>query len=136
LETDSLVTLGSALGWEVDAGLRHLAECHECRARLGRLAELRGALSEEIEPAAGFAARMVAALPSREAGPAPARPGPGLAGVLNGVLAGATAFFAVQLAAGGATIGLVPTLAASLLVAALAAWQARAPSEAGATTAG
>jgi hypothetical protein len=82
--------VGSALGRDIDAGLRHLAECDECPARLGRLAELRGALAEEVVPAAGFAARVVAALAAPEGRRTGVRPGLSLADVLNAVLAGAT----------------------------------------------
>ena len=34
LSTDAILTIGDALGWDVQDGLRHLQTCEECRAQL------------------------------------------------------------------------------------------------------
>jgi predicted anti-sigma-YlaC factor YlaD len=45
-ETDTIVTIGAALNWNVAAGLRHLQECADCRARIDALLAARRALAE------------------------------------------------------------------------------------------
>lgn len=48
-ETDVIVTIGDALNWRVEEGLRHLRVCEECNARIELLPLTRAALTS-IEP--------------------------------------------------------------------------------------
>ncbi|HUF27860.1 MAG TPA: hypothetical protein VMM18_12870 [Gemmatimonadaceae bacterium] len=54
LDSDKLLTIGQALDWDVESGLRHLEHCDECRARLEGLRLTREALveTEDVEPEA------------------------------------------------------------------------------------
>jgi predicted anti-sigma-YlaC factor YlaD len=128
LDRDALVTLGAALDWEIEERLRHLAECESCRAELKRLATVHSVLGEELQPAPGFADRVLHAL-RVEPGARPARSRlPRLAGVLNPVLAALTSFFAVAFVATGQGVPELgpPALFVSLLVAVVTVWWNRA----------
>ncbi len=116
LDVDRLVTLGSLFDWRPDRA-RHLAECDECLARLRELASLREALSAEIEPAAGFADRVVRSLPLAAHAQRPPRRRIWLS-LLNPVLAGLTTLVAVGVASEpGAATGLGPSAPVASLVA-------------------
>ena len=45
-DTDTIVTIGNALNWEVAEGMRHLQTCDECRARTKALQTAHTALTE------------------------------------------------------------------------------------------
>ncbi len=44
LDTDTLVGVGAAIGWETEDTLRHIATCQECHEELRRLTRLHGVL--------------------------------------------------------------------------------------------
>jgi predicted anti-sigma-YlaC factor YlaD len=48
-DTDTIVTIGNALNWEVAEGMRHLQTCDECRARTIALQTAHSALTETEE---------------------------------------------------------------------------------------
>ena len=61
LELDTLLAVEEATAWSAAAALGHVAACEECRAALEQLEQV-GALRAELEPDAGFTARVSAAL--------------------------------------------------------------------------
>ena len=52
-DTDAIVTIATALDWEIEAGLEHLQRCAECNTRIGVLQATRVALAqaESVDPA-------------------------------------------------------------------------------------
>lgn len=61
LELDTLLAMEEATGWSAAAAAGHVAACTECRATLDHLEQV-GSMRAEIEPEAGFAARVMAAM--------------------------------------------------------------------------
>jgi hypothetical protein len=45
-ETDAILTIGDAFGWDVEEGLRHLQTCDDCRARIEVLRLAHAGLAE------------------------------------------------------------------------------------------
>jgi hypothetical protein len=62
-DADVLLALGTALDWETDGTLDHVASCGDCRAQLRELAELRHLATEDLAPRSGFVDEVVRALP-------------------------------------------------------------------------
>ena len=62
-DVDVLVALGTALDWETNEMLDHVASCGSCRAQLRELAELRHLVTESVTPRPGFADDVLRALP-------------------------------------------------------------------------
>ena len=122
LDLDRLVAVGAAIDWQVDEVLDHLGDCAECRAELQRLASVHSALSEEEEPRPGLVDDVMADLLSTEAKRTALLRIVSVS--LNTVLAGATAFFAIAMAAAATPpIQLGPVaLGAAMLVAVGTAW--------------
>lgn len=58
LETDALLTVGDALDWKVEDGLRHLQDCETCRAELEALRIAHAGLAD-VEPVGADAIRAV-----------------------------------------------------------------------------
>ena len=54
LDGDTLVSLGAALDWDIDEGLRHAVDCQSCQQQLRQLSELHRDLTEEMKPRPGF----------------------------------------------------------------------------------
>ncbi len=54
LETDTLVSVGAALEWNTEEGLRHIAECGPSREQLREMADLSGDLAPVMEQETGF----------------------------------------------------------------------------------
>lgn len=126
-ELDDLVTLGAVLGWSPTERLRHLSACEGCRQRLEEVRALHEALDTAIAPRAGFTDRVLRSLGDgetrRSTGVTAGSEAAGLVRLINPVLAGATAFFVLALAAGSGSPGPgLPALAASGLVAAATLW--------------
>jgi hypothetical protein len=61
LELDTLLAMEEATGWSAAAVMGHVAVCTECRRTLEQLEQV-GSLRAEIEPDAGFTARIMAAM--------------------------------------------------------------------------
>lgn len=135
LESEELVAIGTAVDWLVEETLDHLQHCNRCREEIARLTLVHRALSAQEVPRAGFTDQVMASIAATDARRARARR---LVSVsLTPILAGATAFFAIALAATGPSpieIGPV-AIAASIGVAALIAlWDARQRARPGETT--
>ena len=120
LETDTLVSVGAALAWNTEEGLRHIAECEACREQLHELAALRGDLARVMEPATGFTDRVMDSIDARSAAPASLS---GI-GVLNSVFAGMTVFIAIGYSAAGAaqTPAGLPAVLMSMAAAGATLW--------------
>ena len=103
LDTDWLVSVGTALEWDVPARLDHLAVCERCRAGLVELADLHGELAAapplpHLEPAtatahvkAGLATGMSPVGLDPAATTAPSMAGPASGTAHTGVMAQAPA---------------------------------------------
>jgi predicted anti-sigma-YlaC factor YlaD len=61
-DTDTIVTIGSALHWHVADGLRHLQSCSECREQIELLAATHTAFTAEAPVADATLARIEAAI--------------------------------------------------------------------------
>jgi hypothetical protein len=61
LELDTLLAVEEATGWSAAAAVGHVAVCAECRTTLEQLEQL-GSMRAEIDPDAGFTARVTAAI--------------------------------------------------------------------------
>lgn len=121
LDTDTLVSVATALEWDVPARLDHLAGCERCRAGLAGVAELREELMAAPPLEAAQVVKLPAAAPGSTAvagttGVAPRRRAHTLIAAATFLAAGATAFLLVLLLAGGlgAPLGLVVAAAAGL----------------------
>ena len=128
LDTDSLVSVASALEWAVPARLDHLASCERCRARLAELADLQRGLvaatplaALDRATASARTGAPSAAIPSRPASkgapaPAPAastwsRSAPPLVTTATFLIAGATALLLVTMLGGNPPAPLALTVA-------------------------
>ncbi len=100
LDTDTLVGIGAAIGWETEDTLRHIATCQECHEELRRLAKIHAVLNHESQPMTGFTERVLDGLRAPGRTPRPHRRW-SLVGAFNGLLAGMTAFFAIALGSSG-----------------------------------
>ena len=123
LDTDTLVGVGAAIGWETEDTLRHIATCQECHEELRRLAKLYGVLNDQLQPMPGFTERVLGDLRA----PDPTLHSPrrwSFVGAFNGLLAGMTAFFAIALgSAGSAPVSFgPPVLVVAMVVAIATAW--------------
>lgn len=65
-DTDALVTIAAAFGWDGGDGVRHLAGCHACQAALRELSVVRETLAATEAPGPEFTASVLATLPARE----------------------------------------------------------------------
>ncbi len=121
LDTDTLVGVGAAIGWETEDTLRHIATCQECHEELRRLAKLHGVLNDQLQPMPGFTERVLGGL--RAPDPRSHRRW-SFVGAFNGLLAGMTAFFAIALgSAGSAPVSFgPPVLVVAMVVAIATAW--------------
>ena len=121
LDTDTLVGVGAAMGWETDT-LRHIATCQECHEELRRLAKLHGVLNDQLQPMPGFTERVIGDLRAPDPTPRSHRRW-SFVGAFNGLLAGVTAFFAIALSAGSAPVSFgPPVLVVAMVVALATAW--------------
>ena len=122
LDTDTLVGVGAAIGWETDT-LRHIATCQECHEELRRLAKLHGVLNDELQPMPGFTERVLGDLRAPD-GLLRSHRRWSFVGAFNGLLAGMTAFFAIALgSAGSAPMSFgPPVLVVAMVVAVGTAW--------------
>ncbi len=100
LDTDTLVGVGAAIGWETEDTLRHIATCQECHEELRRLAKIHGVLNHEMQPMPGFTERVLGGLRAPGLPPRSDRRW-SFVGAFNGLLAGMTAFFAIALGSSG-----------------------------------
>ncbi len=123
LDTDTLVGVGAAIGWETEDTLRHIATCQECHEELRRLAKLHGVLNDQLQPMPGFTARVLGGLRAPDPTPRSHRRW-SFVGAFNGLLAGGTAFFAIALgSAGSAPVSFgPPVLVVAMVVAIATAW--------------
>ncbi len=123
LDTDTLVGVGAAVGWETDT-LRHIATCQECHEELRRLAKLHGVLNDELQPMPGFTELVLGGLRAPDRLPQSHRRW-SFVGAFNGLLAGMTAFFAIALgSAGSAPVSFgPPVLVVAMVVAIATAWR-------------
>lgn len=62
-DLETIVALEEALGWEAERALRHILSCEECIAGVRQVERLHAALDRALDPTAGFADRVLAALP-------------------------------------------------------------------------
>ncbi len=121
LDLDRLVSIGSAVDWQVDELLDHLHDCNNCREELGRLASVRGALGAEETPRPEFVDDVMADLVTIDARRGSMRRVLSLS--LTPLIAGMTAFFAIAMAATATSpVGLGPVAFGALTVAIGAAW--------------
>ena len=127
LDLDRLVSIGSAVDWQVDELLDHLHDCNICREELGRLQSLHGALSAEEAPRSGLVNDVMADIVTIDARRGSMQRILFLS--LTPLLAGMTAFFAIAMAATATSpVALGPVALGALTVAIGAAWwNERAP---------
>ncbi|MCZ6916257.1 MAG: hypothetical protein O7I93_05740 [Gemmatimonadetes bacterium] len=127
LEADDLVALGSAVHWNVDEALEHLAGCEGCREQLRTLRAVYHQASEEIAPKAGFSDVVMQAIGERGRARSSAPFGSRVTGLLTPALAGMTAFFAIALLSAGETARLtgIPVLVVCGAAALGALWWSR-----------
>ncbi len=74
LDTDTLVGVGAAIGWETEDTLHHIATCHESHEELRRLAKLHGVLNDQMQPMPGFTERVLGGLRASDRTPPVAPP--------------------------------------------------------------
>lgn len=124
LDIDQLVSLGSALDWDPEEGLLHLAECDRCRTQLNELAALQHALVGQIQPEPGFSDRVVGSVLRKPHRNRARSFRIGIVGVVNAALAGLVSFFAIALGMAGLSQTAVepPGVIASLIAAASTLW--------------
>lgn len=103
IETDRLVALGAALGWE-DLDLSHLIECRSCQDRIDGLRTLKDVLDLELEPRSQFANEVVRSLAVGETSVRRTRGSLRVLDLVNSILAGITVLFAIAFVAGGDTV--------------------------------
>ncbi len=123
LDTDTLVSIGEAIGWDTEDTLRHIETCQECHEELRRLAKLHGVLNDQLQPMPGFTERVLGGLRAPDPTPRSHRRW-SFVGAFNGLLAGMTAFFAIALgSAGSAPVSFGrPVLVVAMVVAIATAW--------------
>lgn len=123
LDVDALVTIAAALEWNQREALRHLTECDACQLQLDELATLHEVLEMEIAPRAGYTDQVVREF-GRERTSRSAGRHFGLLGVINPILAGATASVAILLASAAYPAVQTPSsvLLASLVVVGATLW--------------
>ncbi len=122
LGPNNLVAVGAAVDWHVDEALDHLRNCAVCREELARLASVHGVLTAQETPRAGFTDDVMADLVATETRRASARRLISIS--LTPILAGATAFFSIAMAATGPSpvrVGPV-AIAAAIGVALVTGW--------------
>ncbi len=121
LDLDRLVSIGSAVDWQVDELLDHLHDCTSCREELGRLQSVHGALSAEEAPRPELVDDVMADLVTIDARRGSMRRVLSLS--VTPLLAGLTAFFAIAMAATATSpVGLGPVVVGALTVAIGAGW--------------
>lgn len=125
LDEDTLVSLGAALDWDTDEGLRHVVDCQSCQQQLRQLSELHRDLTEEMKPRPGFTddvIRSIAVRPDRQSEGAN-RMTP--LGLLNPLLASVAVFVATAYTSAGdpqMQLDLLPAILVSLVGGAVTLW--------------
>ena len=125
LDEDTLVSLGAALDWDTDEGLRHVVECRSCRQQLRQLSELHRDLTEELEPRPGFTDEVIRSIGvQRNRQPEVTNRMTPL-GLLNPVLASVAVFFATAYTSAAdpqMQLDLLPAILVSLAGGAVTLW--------------
>ncbi|MCH7475723.1 MAG: hypothetical protein IIA27_13775 [Gemmatimonadetes bacterium] len=125
LDEDTLVSLGAALDWDPDEGLRHVVDCQSCQQQLRQLSQLHRDLTEEMKPRLGFTddvIRSIGVHPNRHLAVAN-RMSP--LSALNALLASVAVFFATAYASAGdpqMQLDLLPAILVSLAGGAVTLW--------------
>ena len=125
LEGNTLVSLGAALDWDTDEGLRHVVDCQSCQQQLRQLSELHRDLTEEMKPRPGFTDDVIRSIGVH--GNRQSKAGNRMTplGLLNPLLASVAVFFATAYASAGdpqMQLDLVPAILVSLAGGAVTLW--------------
>ncbi len=125
LDGDTLVSLGAALDWDTDEGLRHVVDCQSCQHQLRQLAELHRDLTEEIKPRPGFTDDVMRSIGARRTNQSEVASRVTLLGLLNPLMASVAVFFAIAYTSAGdpqAQLEFLPAILVSLAGGAVTLW--------------
>ncbi len=125
LDGDTLVSLGAALDWDTDEGLRHVVDCQSCKQQLRQLAELHRHLTEEIKPRPDFTDEVIESIGVHRDRQPEVGNRMTLWGLLNPLMASVAVFFAIAYTSAGdpqAQLEFLPAILVSLAGGAVTLW--------------
>ena len=124
-DEDRLVSLGAALDWDTDEGLRHVVDCRSCQQQLRELSELHRDLTEEMKPRPDFTDDVIRSIGVHGNWQLEVANRMTPLSVLNPLLASMAVFFAIAYASAGdpqMQLDLLPVILVSLAGGAVTLW--------------